>query len=876
MSMLTDLVERLRSLVFRSRQDRDLDDELSFHLEREIAERRKKGVDPATARREALVAFGGVERFKDEVRDARGIHPLHDLGGDVRHAVRALRRNPIFTLAAVLVLGLGIGASTMVFSVADAVIFAELPYPHPDRLVRIHEQNSPTNIWSLSVVDIMAIRDRQRSFTAFGAAQGAEVAFSGHGTPEEIRVNRATSGFFRAVGIPAAHGRLIDPRDEPPGAPPVAVVTNSFAERSLGGAGRAIGQSITLDGLSHAVVGVLPPGVEELGGTRAPVWPALQLKEPTRRGPFGYRGIARLSDGATLESAKRDLARVSREIYPIWASGFRDSTARLTPFDLRETILGKANTQVGLFAVAVVIVLLIAIANVAMLMLVRASTREQELAVRTALGARRFRLARLLVVESLMLTLVAGVAGLALAAGGLRAAIALVPNLPRIAEASLDWRAVSFAVAAVVASGLLVSLAPISLALGSRAPVSLGTDARRVGTGRRTNALRGAFVIAEFALALPLLFGAGLLLNSFIRLQQVDPGVNPNGVVISRVGLPSSRYPNDTVTSEFWRRLEQRLSEAPGVTSAGLGGEVPPDVNGNNNNFVLVDHPVPSGTAEPTSPWFTATVGYFSALGIPLVEGRLFTIADSGGAPPVVVVSRSWAKHYFPGEEVVGRRLVEGGCWDCPRTTVIGVVGDVKYEGLAGGSDAVYSPITQARDRSMYLIVRSKAAASNAIRTVRDVVGSLDPELPVDGETLEQRLTSSIADPLHWTTILGSFATSAVILAALGIFGLMSYIVRQRRREIGVRMALGAQPSAVLWMIVTRGMRYAIPGTVIGLALVLFEARWLGAFLFGVGTTDPVTLAGVIALLLGVAFVACWLPGWRASRIPPVEAVASD
>jgi predicted permease len=876
MSALSDGLERLRALVFRQRQERDLDDELRFHVEREAEERRRNGADAHMARRDALVALGGVERLKEDVRDARGVRPLHDIASDVRYALRSLRRNPIFTLAAVLVLGLGIGASTAVYSMADAVLLSDLPYPDPDRLVRIYQTNSITNRWSLSLVDIEAIRDRNRTLSAFGAMQGSEAALSGVGSPEQIRVGKASAGFFQAVGIPAARGRLVAVRDEALSAPPVVVVSDKFAQRVLGGAAGAVGRAITLDGVSRTVVGVLPPGVDELGGLASPVWAAMQVPPPTRRGPFGYRGIGRLKSGVTLEMADRDLRSVSRAIYPLWSSGHGDSTARFIPLSVRETILGNANRQIGLFAGAVALVLLIAIANVAMLMLVRASTREQEMAVRTALGARRSRIARLLVTESLMLTFVAMVAGLVVAAAGLRAANVLVSTLPRIQQAALNWHGVAFAVAAAVVSGFLISLSPLSLALGGPAPASLGTDARRVGTGQRTNTLRGAFVVAEFALALPLLFGAGLLLNSFVRLQQVNPGVDPNGVVVAAFGLPLARYPTPEAREAFWQRLEQRAGEQPGVIAVGLGAELPPSANGNTNDFVLVDHPVPSGAASPTSPWLSATATYFKALGVPLLDGRLFTIADSGSAPPVVVVSRSWANHYFPGEQAVGRTLVEGGCWDCPRTTIIGVVGDVKYQGLAGDGDAVYTPITQSNGSSMYLVVHSKLAGAAALRALREVLGALDADLPIAETTLRERLETSIADPRHWTTVLGTFAASAVVLAAIGIFGLMSYIVRQRRREIGVRMALGAQPASVLWMIVVRGMRYAVPGTAIGLGLVVLEGRWLNSFLFGVGAMDPGTLAGVIGLLIAVAFVACWLPGWRASRIDPVRAIAAD
>jgi putative ABC transport system permease protein len=872
MSFLSDLAERLKALLFGKRQEREMAEELRFHVDREAAERIKNGATPDVARREALLAFGGVEQYKEAVRDARGTRPLEELGADIRYALRGLRRNPGFTATAILVLSLGLGATTTVFSIMHAVVLAELPYPDPDRLVIVVEKNSPTNVWNISTADATAIREQQRSFEAWGEISRDQAALSGTGTPERIAVARASAGYFKAVGVPVAKGRLIEPSDEASDAPPVMIVTHALADRLLGGADRAVGRAITLDGVSHTVVGVLPPGRDELGGARAPAWPALKLRAPVRRGPFWLRGFGRLREGVTLEMATADLAAISARILPLW-SDFPDSLAKLTPIPLRERFVGQARGQVGMFAGAVLLVLLLAITNVATLVLVRASARESEVAVRVMLGAGKGRIARLLVTENILLTLAAGAAGLLLASLGLKLAISQLASLPRIQDASLDWRAVGFALVAALLSGILVSLSPV-MALSDRARIQ--ADSRRAGTGRRTNAVRGGLVIAEFALALPLLVGAGLLLNSFVRLSRVDPGFDPEGLVAVGVSLPQARYPDNPEIQRFWQQAEQRLAEIPGATAFGLASDLPPDNSGNYDNFNLVDHPVPAGQSEPASPWYYVTSGYFGALGVPLLDGRLFTAADSGNGPPAVIVSRAWANKYFPKEQAVGRQLIQGGCYDCPRTTIVGVVGDIKNLGLATQDEAVYGTVTQANNRSMNLVVRTSVGSAAAFRALREAVRALDTELPLEESTIVERFDDSLADPKRWTAVLGSFAAVGMALAALGVFGLMSYVVRQRRREIGVRLALGAQPGSVTRLIITRGMRYAVVGSGIGLALTLVLTRRLGALLFGVSPKDAMTIAGVATLLLAVALAACWLPGRRAAQIRPLEAISTE
>ena len=875
--MIVDLWHRLRALVARGRWHRELDEELRFHLEQDVAARIRAGADPDTARREARLAFGGVDRSKEASRDATGVRPLEDLGADVRFALRALRRNPGFTLTAVLVLALALGAATAVFGVVRTVLLAELPYPDADRLVRVYHRNSSTNFWGLSTVDYQAMRDQQRSFAAFGGLRFGNAALAGAGEPQAVLVGRVTAGFFETLGVTAAVGRVVAAGEDVVGAPPVVVVTHRFAQERLGGPAAALTRTITLDGVAHTVIGVLPPGRNDLAALPAMVWTALQLETPTRRGPFGMRVFGRLQPGVTLEAAARDLAGISERIFPLWEAGFKDKTARYEPIPLRETIVGRARGQLRLFAGAVALVLLVAIANVATLMLVRAAGREHELSVRAALGASRLRLARLVVTEALVVTALATVLAVGCAALGLQLVSAIAPGLPRAREIAFDPRIVFLALSLGVASGLLVSVSPVAAVLGGRfAAARGGSDTRRSGGGPRGNRARGVLVAAEFALAVPLLVAAALLANSFLRLQQVELGYDAETTFAIPLNLPGQRYPNPNDATAFFERVLQRAVQLPGVVAAGISSATPPDNQGNVNNFNLVAHPVPEGGAEPLSPWDAATPGFFAALRVPLLEGRMFGPGDTIDAPPVMMVSRSWAQKYFPGEPVLGQLVISGGCYACPRTTIVGVVGDVKYQGLGGGGDGVYVPLAQAGGRGAALFVRTAAAPEAFIRPTIEALRGLDPELPLAGVTMKQQLRRALADPGRWTAVLAAFAGSALLLAALGIFGLMSYVVRRQQREIGVRMALGATPGDVARMIVTRGMRYVAAGTMIGLALALVQGRWIASLLFGVTPRDPTTLLVVAAVLAGCALLACLLPGLRAARIRPIEAISQD
>ncbi len=872
---LARIARRVRALAHRETLDRELDAEFRLHIEMEVEDLvRTRGLTLEEARRQALIAFGGMEQYKEAHRDARGVRWLEELAQDLRYAARNLLRSPMFSLSAVLVLALGIGASTAVFSAIDAVLLARLPYPQDDRLVRVYQQNSPTNRWGVSAVDFQAIEAQRASLSVVGALQLREVAVSAGSEPVWARTGWATSGFFGALGVRPAHGRVIESGDDRIGAPPVVVVGHAFAVRTFGSDASAVGRSIIIDGIAHTVVGVLPPRVGRLAGLRAEIWPVLQLRPPARRGPFWLVVVGRLADGVTLDAARRDLAGISDRIFPAWASSFQDRTARLTPVPLRAAILGEAGGTLGVFAVAVALVLLIAVANVASLMLVRATGRLREVSLRRVLGATPTRLLRLLLTESLLLATAGALAGMVIGALGLEILTALGPQIPRLDEAQLEARAVGFAGGVAFVAGVIVGAYPVALLLRNDLPSALRNCDRMIGSGRRAQALRGALVIAEFALALPLLAGAALLLNSFVRLQHVDPGFDERSVLTAHVSLPTARYPGDTTISAFWVRALPAIREIPGVVEAGLGTAMPPDDPWTTNNFDLVDRPVPPGSAQPTAPWPSVTAEYFATLGVPLLSGRLLTPGDTAGGPPVVVVSRAWAQHYYPSGMAVGRQLVSGGCITCPPATIVGVVGDVKYEGLSGVAHAVYEPLTQGWWSDLNVFVRTKTPSAEILSRVRAALQSVDAGVPLDDAfSMEDRLYASVANPRHLVTLLGGFAAAALALAAVGIFGMLSYTVSARRREIGVRMALGARQSAVVGLIVRAGMGHALAGAALGFGAVLLGARWLAHALFHVSATDPPTLAAVTLLLLGVALVACWLPARRASAIDPVEAL---
>jgi predicted permease len=873
MSLLADLSERFRALFRREQVDREFDDELAFHIEQDVAERMGRGIDPGEARRQAIVALGGIAQVTEQVRDARGVRALEDLAGDVRHALRLFRASPVFALTVIAVLGGALGAVIALFAVADTTTFSDARYGITARLVRIYESNSPTNRWSLSSVDTLALLEQQRSFDAVGVARRADIALAGAGVTERVVAGFATAGVFAATDLRAESGRLLRTADEEASAPPVAVVSHAFAAERFG-ATPTIGRDLVIDGVHHTIVGVLPPEVTEVAGMRSRIWLPLKIQTPRRRGPFWLRGIARLRQGVTIEMAAQDLAGISRRIFPLWAAGFRDQSAVLLPLPLGDTIDGDAAKRVTLFAGAVLLVWLIALANVATLMLVRASARAHELAIRLALGATRGRIARLLLIDCIVLTTAAGAAGVFIASLLVPMAGMLWPTLPHINDAAVNLRAVAFATGASVLSGVLVALPALITSLSRhRQPVRV--DARRVGRDRRTSRLRSVLVCVEFALALPLVACACWFLQSMWRLQSIDPGYQAAGGVTLNIQLAGPRYADSEARATFWQRVSDRAREVPGITASGLGISVPPDDPGDVNNFDLIDVPA-GGAAEPTAPWNNISPGFLDALGVRLLGGRNFTSAEYASGSTAVLVSESWARRYFPGTSALGRKMVSGGCTTCPLTEVVGVVSDVKYQGLEENSDAVYQAADGSNAYSLRMIARTKESEEDAIRQLTAAVRGIDSEVLVESTTLEARLGDALSEPRHWTALVAGFAAAAGILAALGVFGLMSYVVRQQRRDIGVRLALGAAPREMMLMVVRGGITYAIAGSLAGAGLALIAGQWLSTSSFGIHRANGWVVIGIAAVLTVVAALASWWPAYQASRIPMTEALSVD
>lgn len=879
MAWLRGLWERVREALDRRGFEDELDEELRFHLDQEVERLTKAGMALARARLQAERNLGGIDRTKEETREGAGFPWLDMTLRDSRHALRGLRRRPSFAAATIGTLALGIGATTAIFSVVNGVLLEPLPYPDPDRLVRLVEQNSPTNRWNISMADFLGVEEQQKVFESVAAFSTGTAAFTGHGTPEQIDVVRVTADWFRVLGVKPAVGRGFRSGEDRPGAASVVVLSSAFRDRVFGPGADAVGATVTLNDAPHTVVGVLSPDQETLAGRKADAWPILKVATPKRRGPFLFGGIARLKVGRTLDDARADLAGISRRIFPIWSStGFGDENAMITPYSLKKLMLGDVAGGLWLMLGAVVGVLLIAVANVGNLFLVRAAGRESELRVRTALGASGRRLVGQLLAESMVVASLGGIAGVGLAWIGVRTLVAAAPTLPRIDEVTLDGRVLVVTAIVTVISAVLFGLAPLARVVFTplEAPDrARGAIAARGGWSR----IRAALVTAEFAVAFGVSMGAGLLIGSFVRLQRVDPGYEPRDVVTMHLALPQARYSTYEADQLFWDETQRRLEEAAEIRDVGIGTAVPPAGSAGTNDFDLLDRPVAPGESEPVALWNWVSPGFFRALGVPLLSGRFFGERDRAAAEgaPVVVVSASWARRFYPDGGAVGARLYSGGDRSVAMT-VVGVVGDVKYTGLDATDEAVvYEPRWQRPLSDAFLVVRGRADTRTVLERVRRELAAVDPAIPLaDVRTMDERTADSLARPRYWTALMGLFASLGLVLAGVGVYGVLSYYVSNQRKELAIRMSLGARPSTVRRLVLGRGLRLAAIGIVFGVGLSLTIAQWLRALLFGVSPEDPATLAIVALGLAAVAITACAVPARSAARLEPMSILKGE
>lgn len=876
----------------------DVEDEIAFHLEQRMQELTDRGMHPDAAREQALRTFGDVDAAKVELetigrRRVRQEHRANwwgDLRQDVRYGVRALHRAPGFTLVAVLTLALGIGATTAIFTVVDGVLLRPLGVAEPDRLVTIREwepasgDDPPTGLpGTVSAANVFDWQAQTQAFASISFFVQWPLNLTGGREPQEVQAHLVSADFLRTMGVQPVLGRGFRPdEDDPQGEPlavgRVAVLGHGLWAERFGGDTRVLGQTIQVDGEAVEVVGVMGPDFRVLGSKPELLVPlALQPGNRTDLGRF-LTAVGRLAPGATLEGAQAEMNGIAQRLEAAYPETNTNMRTWLLP--LREEVLGEVRPALLVLLGAVAMLLLIACTNVANLLLSRASARRQEIAVRRSLGATRTRLVRQLLTESLVLSLVGGAIGIAVASASTQALARSLPEtvqVPRLDAVSVDARVLIFALGITLVTGLVFGLAPALAA--SRGDVqSTLRDASRGNTGGGSAArLRNGLVVAEVGLALMLLVGAGLLLRSFQKLQQVESGMRPEGVLALRVNLSSEAYQAEQAQQNFLARLLPALDELPGVQHVGTIQFLPLSGAKSRTTAWRTDRPRPTLGQQPGADIRAVGGDYFGAQGVRLVRGRVFDARDRADAPPVLVINEALAREQFPGEDPVGKRLTFdwGGDNDAE---IIGVVGDVHEMSLTDPpATAFYRPLTQHPDANLNVLVRTTGDPLALASAVRARVRALDPDLPVASvRTMESVLADATARSRMSSYLLGGFAGLALLLAGIGLYGVIAYGVAQRRGEIGVRVALGANRSSILRLIVRQGMRLTALGLAVGLVGALALSSLLRSLLFGVAATDVATFLVVVLLLGVVALLASYLPASRAAAVDPAVALRAE
>jgi len=816
---------------------------------------------------------------------------------DLRYGIRMLLKAPNFTLTAVLTLALGIGANTAIFSAVNAVLLRPLPYPESDRLMFLSERSRRTESMPVSWPNYLDWRARQSSFECIGVYNYDSYNMTGGGEPERLQAGQVSADLFAALRVDAALGRVFTNDEDRPGVAPVVTLGHGLWRRRFGGDPNILNRTITLNDRSYTVIGVMPEGFQF--PSRAELWvPAGLLSGGewrNRDNHPGLYGVARLKPGVTIEQARADMEAIALGLEKEYPRTNRDIRVTITP--LLETMVGDARRALWTLFAAAGLVLLIACANVANLLLARATVRQREMAVRAALGASRIRLARQLLAESVTLALLGGGAGLLLAQWGVSAMVAIgARSLPRASEISLDSRALAFTAAASILTGVLFGLVPAWRAGRVALQQSIKEAGHSLATSKQRT--RGALVIAETALALMLLIGAGLLLRSFYRLNMVSPGFDYDHLLSFSLSLPAGKYTNPEQRSGFYSDLIRKLSALPGAQSAGLASGLPFGASSWRTRFVVEGRPAPPPGETPMLETLLVSPDYFRTMGIPLRAGRYFTEQDDrrrlagrdlsglnegarmAAGLNAIVIDEEFARRHWPNENAVGKRIrlapVDPGS---PALTVVGVVGRVKMDRLSVESNLAqaYFSYLQLPFSNMTAVIRSRLEPAQMIAAARRQIQAIDPHQPIYNiRTLEQVRATSIAPERVNLTLLGLFAAMALILAAIGLYGVMAYSVAQREREIGVRMALGARRRDVFKLIAQQGLRLLLIGVAIGLAGASVAARVMKTLLFEVSAADPLTFVGSPLLLAVVALFACWIPARRATKVDPLTAMRRE
>lgn len=870
---------------FRSlrRTQTELEDEFDFHLEMETQKHMQRGLSPQEARREAMLSFGGVERFKEEVRDVDGIGWMERTITDIKYGLRMLRKNLVFTAVAVFTLALGIGGSTSIFSVVDGMMLRPLPYADADELVSVWSDQSrrggPVREW----LNYPNFRDLQRLDRVF-----AEVALyndffptlTGRGEARAVTASVVTEGLFnRVLRVEPARGRAFTAEDDQPNAPRVVMLSHGFWTRQFGQDADIIGEALSLNGDPYTVIGIMPQGFRQPFLEQADLWTPLQWNDAEHGGSRGsaiVRSIGRLAAGVTLETARTEadaLGRRLEEAYP-------DSNANVgyALFPLQADMVQGAEAALWVLLGSVGLVLLLVCVNLANLLLARGTGRRAELAVRAALGAKRGRIIGQLLTESVLLAIIGGALGVALSYVGTDLLVAMAPaGAPRIHEVAVDGRVLTFAIVSTLMAGVVFGLLPSLRASRTDLRDSLTEGGRGGNAGRSGRDMRRWLVSGQIALAVVLLIGSGLLLRTFNALRAVDLGFEPSGVVTMQVNLPISNYSDADAVRAFIEDLELRLSAVPGVTAVGTTNSLPLGGLDGDTDFNIEGRPIPEPGRENVAWIRRVSPDYFDAIGMRLVEGRGFTDADQMESERVVVINETLARRHFGDEEAVGQRINVNDQANTTWRRVVGVAHDVRNFGLRGDTpNAIYFPFAQLSARFVTAVVRTDGDPAALVAPLRAEASALDPSMALSLVPMESVVDGALAQDRFVTLLLLLFAGVALALAAIGLYGVVSYDIGRRMHEMGVRVALGANGSQIGRLVVNSSLAVAGIGIVVGVVAAVLLTRVMVGLLYGVSPTDPLTFAIVIVTLGSVALLASTLPAMKAAKVDPVTILKAD
>jgi len=874
--MLRRLAVRLASLLHPDRMEAELDRELRFHVDMLTEQHVRAGLPPHEARRRALSTFGSVARIKDDVRDTWLSRFVETIAQDVRYGARSLRRNPGFALTVIVTMALGIGANTAIFSVVNAVLLRPLPFANGDRLVVLHQQRPLAGIedTGFSYQEILDYRTQAHSLDGVVEFHDMWFILLGRPEPERVATGVVSAGFFDVLGVKPIFGRTFVESDDVPGAPAVLVLSYKYWQRSFGGDPSVVGRVFRMNDRPHQVIGVLPD---------VPQYPLeVDVYMPTSACPFRsnprmvnerearmMQAFARIRPEVTLEKARADLDIVAAGLQARYPETYRKADGyRTIAVPLHQELTRSFRTTLLVLLGTAAFVLLIVCASVANLTVARMARRQREIAIRSVLGAGRGRLARQLLTESALLALVGGAVGLALAAWGLDLLVAFAQRFTtRASEIGIDRMVLLYTLLVSTATGLVFGSVPAFT--GGFANSAGARDGTR--TTQASHSVRSALIVIQVAASFMLLIGAGLTIRTLVNLQRVDPGFKTDNLLTMRIDLNFSKYREDAIPA-FWQAFEDKVRAEPGVLGVGGGGTFPlNDQNVFAGTLRIEGRDTQPGGPRPRVNYHVASPEYFSTIGQPIVSGRPFTRSDHGRENPVVIVNQTMARHFWPGQDPIGRRISAG---DDNWSTIVGVVGDTLQRLDEPASDDIYLPIFQGRQLSTNWIVRSSVDPKVMERQVRAALRSLDPDQPVDHfRTIAEVRAASLQPPRLTAALLGLFALLALIITSAGIAGVIALSVNQRTQEFGIRMALGAQRANVLRMVLGQGLRLVVIGLAIGLAGALVLTRVLSTLLFGVQPTDVLTYLAVSTVLVAVAALACFLPARRAASVDPMVAL---